>query len=468
MSNLKEEVHKVLKQDNKNRVVGIQGELHELDSISAKQWDFSLPTLVTHDSEFSKRELQTTSTASFSKKFYEKYPHLRELDWSNVLVAGGCVGSIIDGSRADDVDIFIYGLNREEATQKIIDIDATICYHFQKKIYDDEVKRAEKYPDRCKDPGPLEEYMKDFPRDELDLNYIRTSKFINIKRSYDGTNFQIIFRLYQTKSEILHGFDIGSSTVGFDGTNVWLTGLSRFSYEYGYNIIDTTRRSTSYEHRLRKYANRGFGIILPYFNVDLLDTHLTEMYGVASICEMPYFCFSYTRVRGGRIRVSQYHKRYTDVAHDYGDMKDDCEYAVYFTNIAKLLQQDYSGVIYTGDTLQSVLTNPSCLEWSKIEVFYDRHLTKISERTFPTSQVEKYITVASPEHVFAHRNDKEELASIFQRQLEETRKYHTALLEHTTDIPWITENPGTQLTGSFNPIIENPEEWYGKYYSECV
>jgi len=30
-------------------------------------------------------------------------------------------------------------------------------------------------------------------------------------------------------------------------------------------------------------------------------------------------------------------------------------------------------------------------------------------------------------------------------------------------IVWRIENPGTQLTGSFNPIIENPEEWYKEY-----
>ena len=29
---------------------------------------------------------------------------------------------------------------------------------------------------------------------------------------------------------------------------------------------------------------------------------------------------------------------------------------------------------------------------------------------------------------------------------------------------WLKINPGTQLTGSFNPIIDHPKMWYGIYY----
>jgi hypothetical protein len=33
-------------------------------------------------------------------------------------------------------------------------------------------------------------------------------------------------------------------------------------------------------------------------------------------------------------------------------------------------------------------------------------------------------------------------------------------------VEWITENPTTQLTSSFNPIIEDPKLWYGDLYLE--
>ena len=38
-------------------------------------------------------------------------------------------------------------------------------------------------------------------------------------------------------------------------------------------------------------------------------------------------------------------------------------------------------------------------------------------------------------------------------------------LKRNTMITWVTENPTTQLTSSFNPIIKEPKEWYGEYYS---
>jgi len=31
---------------------------------------------------------------------------------------------------------------------------------------------------------------------------------------------------------------------------------------------------------------------------------------------------------------------------------------------------------------------------------------------------------------------------------------------------WITENPGTRLTGSFNHIIEETEKWHGEYFKK--
>jgi hypothetical protein len=61
----------------------------------------------------------------------------------------------------------------------------------------------------------------------------------------------------------LHGFDLGSSAVGFDGKDVYFTTLSKFSYENMVNVVDTTRRSTTYERRLHKYLKRGFSIAIP-------------------------------------------------------------------------------------------------------------------------------------------------------------------------------------------------------------
>ena len=49
------------------------------------------------------------------------------------------------------------------------------------------------------------------------------------------------------------GFDIDSATAGYDGNRVW--SLPRFhrAITKQYNLVDLSRRSTTYEYRLAKY-----------------------------------------------------------------------------------------------------------------------------------------------------------------------------------------------------------------------
>lgn len=74
-------------------------------------------------------------------------------------------------------------------------------------------------------------------------------------------------RLYPTESEILHGFDLGSCAVGWNGEKVMMTSLGAFCLSRRVNVVDTTRRSTSYEPRLVKYLQRGFNIITPHLDM---------------------------------------------------------------------------------------------------------------------------------------------------------------------------------------------------------
>jgi hypothetical protein len=37
-------------------------------------------------------------------------------------------------------------------------------------------------------------------------------------------------------------------------------------------------------------------------------------------------------------------------------------------------------------------------------------------------------------------------------------------MEKLQGVKWIIRNPGSQWTSSINPIVEHPQDWYGKYY----
>ena len=163
-------------------------------------------------------------------------PSVKKDFWENLLIAGGSVCEVLRRyGHFADIDIFLYDLTPEEATTKLMNI-----YQELRKVY-----------------GKVN-------------NVVRGDKCVTIV--FDrGQEVQIILRLYNSISEILHGFDLGSSAIGFDGERVYFTSLSKFCFVNLVNIIDGTRRSTSYEHRLAKYFCRDFDIVMPNLNVAAAD-----------------------------------------------------------------------------------------------------------------------------------------------------------------------------------------------------
>lgn len=74
-------------------------------------------------------------------------------------------------------------------------------------------------------------------------------------------SIQIILRAYDSLEHALLGFDIDSCCIGFDGKLICSQRFLR-AIKYGYNLVDTTRLSTTYELRLMKYYVRGFDIAM--------------------------------------------------------------------------------------------------------------------------------------------------------------------------------------------------------------
>ena len=53
-----------------------------------------------------------------------------------------------------------------------------------------------------------------------------------------------------------------------------MTQRARRAYEYGANIIDSRFNSPTYINRLDKYANRGFAVVVPGLNMNLVSKKL--------------------------------------------------------------------------------------------------------------------------------------------------------------------------------------------------
>jgi hypothetical protein len=186
--------------------------------------------------KFYLKELNYNIT-DFSINFYDKFPHIKPLlekYKGKLAVCGGAVTRTLLSGHHDktDVDLFFYKSSKEEAFAILLDCVATLVANYkggraiiERKLYVTNVI----------------------------LESVDTS----------STVYQFIHRIYPTLDSILGGFDIGCSAVGFDGEKVYGTPLGVYSITKKCLIVDTTRRSTSFEHRILKYARAGFAIIFP-------------------------------------------------------------------------------------------------------------------------------------------------------------------------------------------------------------
>lgn len=182
------------------------------------------------------------------------------MDWSNVFLAGGAVLSALipqeKGFEGSDLDLFIYSPFEEDANEKVEAVLSLIEKNSS---------------------------LNNFPI------IVQTKNTVSIVRGFPHRNIQIIFRLYKSPAEILLGFDVDACSVGFDGKKVWATERAKRAINKKYNLVNPTRRSSSYEYRLWKYSKRGFGVCIP--NLDgtkinystLLNSSITQVKGLAKL-----------------------------------------------------------------------------------------------------------------------------------------------------------------------------------------
>ncbi|KAH8806113.1 ankyrin repeat protein [Xylogone sp. PMI_703] len=197
----------------------------------------------------------TTSLEEYQRNF-EAFTHgvLAGLDWSNIVVAGSSALLPLLSRRkevnikddlnvenpletyfqtiasASDIDIFIYGLDSEDAAiKRILELEAA-------------VRKNQRL----------------LPGAGLTLRSENAITFISPKWPY--RHVQVILRLYKSISEILTGFDVDCACVAYDGRQVYSNPRGIAAIATRTNTIDLSRRSPSYENRLWKYRNQNFDV----------------------------------------------------------------------------------------------------------------------------------------------------------------------------------------------------------------
>ncbi|KAF8420188.1 hypothetical protein EV426DRAFT_634139 [Tirmania nivea] len=100
---------------------------------------------------------------------------------------------------------------------------------------------------------------------------VRTKNCVTIASQYQNRHVQIVLRLYKSISQILTGFDVNCSCVGYNGTSVFASPRALAAFMAQCNDMDLSRRSPSYESRLSKYSHRGFEVYCDFLDRSRID-----------------------------------------------------------------------------------------------------------------------------------------------------------------------------------------------------
>jgi len=532
--------------DAGQRVVGIAGGLVPLEACAPQSWDFSAPTLTAKDlgGAYGEKTLCPDSTA-FAQGFYKAYPALQGVPLDGLLVAGSAAGQFLPrvGSEAArlwtaaDVDLFLHGHATPADSQArlrrfIADLDAA-SHRREREAIRDRLKAAaaEDGPtpsrpravnlagqggaraEACRRILGVFDELEFAPGEDLvtwrpmrpqsmkeeiwahalhlapnmgymlpEVEVTRTAGSITIYA--DSVCLQVVLRHYATPSEILHGFDLGPAAVGFDGARVWLTEMGRFAYEHRCLVVDTGRRSLTYEARLAKYHSRGFNLVLPGLSMAALPRRNLK-YGYKDVADLPGFPFAYSAIVGNRIEFDAFPVTFGPCS-DYGaeDKPDPAEencFARAYMNLYRLVN-GRTDFIYAAEGLgyavaDAVLTKPPHLTLEMMQSLYDQFRgTCWDGARLNTRALERYVPVAPVKDiaaaVFAEGRPMGDVldAAFAAQRAEATRLWKLRIqgADHSV-LPWVTENPGGQqgpLTGSRNPVVENPADWYGEYLAQ--
>ena len=179
----------------------------------------------------------TVSSNEFFRRLNKKLGEFFALgfNWSNIIMAGGLISGLLETQMdpieysLSDVDMFVYGENKDVIANKI------------QEIYDYFIDKLDK---QC--------YV---------FSYTPNTPIINIIVPGE-CSFQIIGTSFKNEMEVLNSFDLTHCQVGFNGSKLVYTN------EFVQATITRTTKITKrkiHAYRLVKTYNRGYSIARPSY-----------------------------------------------------------------------------------------------------------------------------------------------------------------------------------------------------------
>ena len=442
-------------------------------------------------------------------------PLLRKYAGKLALCGGAvseCFTAYMQEAGTMDADLFFYNVTVDEANAILEDCVATLASS-----------------DYTKSDGDQRSTSMRIERRHLITNVVFHSvDLANTRQS--NRIYQFVHRIYPSLDSILGGFDIPLCMFSFTFEHglftVQTTPIGDYCLKNQVLIIDTTRRSTSYEHRILKYQARfGATVIFPGLDMEKVKKKLKEgsdqiridykMGKLETLMDNLGLKFT-TDFAPSMIRET-----FTDYDSDDGDEERPRSLSIKFTNMqitqSKIVrplntrsskrpigqipailkkQSDYgdsriwsnrvpeaNGTMLRCNNLDGVMevcpyTKPPSY---KIALEDFRAMIKSPDIGFKwlvvsglTAQLYNAQTTRWKICRFAEFHNElycvgktkfnARLPEIVKILLERMKLNYAKVVEMLTGVKWITENPGRQWTSSNYPLFENPRDFYGERY----
>ena len=461
----------------------------------------------------------------FQNVVNERHPYVTDLliKFKNNLVAcGGAITKIVnDYWSRGDIDLFFYNLDIEEANKMRMGAIKFIINSFEKnKQKDDTVNyyiSRNEYVTTLYVINNDNEYADEYGRDDITFD--------------DIYEYQFIHRIYPNISSIIGGFDISACMIAYDGEQIYATPLGAWSIKNKSIIIDTKRRSTSFEYRLQKYLRYGFRLLFPvlpntiiknfkqneknnYNDMinkinEIINEHGYKIDGKLNLGNvsmsstifpsvenvLPYFKLCNYSYRTNDLTIllgtknydhNKIESRFIDKISDY-DHKN--THPICLTRINS--QQLRSDKLYSVCSILKISNddNKSNLEHLLIDDVNNPNLM------FDDQIIKRYKDMTEKVRSPSILTDNGKINRNFYKlikyfgkltpeviKIQHTNEYYKycdiiiekmksnadVCKEKLVGIKWMTQNPGRQWTSSINPIIADPREWYGKHYVPVI
>lgn len=258
----------------------------------------------------SMKQLHIYTIESFIKDNMKPVYDILNIGNGKISLCGGAIISILYGQMPNDYDLFFHSDSVDEINN----------------IFDECMVYLDNLNPKC-------------------ASYSRSQYVMNVKVNADNFygDIQFMKKVYKTKEQILFGFDLSPSRLGYnpkDGIFATICGAMAFSMRAF--AIDSSTRSKSFGYRLDKYCyTKQYQVLIPQLQNDLIFDDKIEIFDTINIS-----------------KSSDYDGRTRFKITDYVSKNDDYINTNNNNNLVYLIEKDYANITFSSKDLQIITELP--------------------------------------------------------------------------------------------------------------